>query len=119
LDKDASTEFRRARDFLLEHRTDCELACRGFSWPERGEFNWALDYFDPMAAGNLQTALWVADENGRDLKFSFAEISGLSNQVANFLRSLDAHRGERVLIMLGNEAPLWLCLLAAFKIGLL
>jgi acetyl-CoA synthetase len=49
--------FLRARDFLLAHRTDYELACRHFSWPMLDEFNWALDYFDVMAAGNTRPAL--------------------------------------------------------------
>jgi acetyl-CoA synthetase len=38
--------FVQARDFLLAHRTDYETAYRDFQWPQLGEFNWALDYFD-------------------------------------------------------------------------
>src|SRR5512133_2907440 len=43
--------FLEARDFLLTHRTDYEAARRGFRWPRLDQFNWALDYFDPMAVG--------------------------------------------------------------------
>ena len=42
--------FLEARDFLRAHRTDYDAACRGFRWPPLDQFNWALDYFDRMAA---------------------------------------------------------------------
>jgi acetyl-CoA synthetase len=112
-----AAEFFRARDFLLAHRTDYAAACRGFSWPRLEEFNWALDYFDVMANGNERTALRVVDEAGGECDVSFARMSERSNQVANFLHRLGVRRGDRVLIMLGNEAALWETLLAAFKLG--
>jgi acetyl-CoA synthetase len=39
-------EFFRARDFLLAHRADYNLAYDAFTWPTLHEFNWAIDYFD-------------------------------------------------------------------------
>src|SRR6516162_2151878 len=112
-----AAEFLRARDYLLAHRSDYELVCRNFSWPALDRFNWALDYFDVMAAGNSDLALWIADENGSDIKRTFAELSSWSNRVGNFLRALGAGRGDHVLVMLGNHAPLWEVLLAAMKLG--
>jgi acetyl-CoA synthetase len=109
--------FLAARDFLLAHRTDYATACRDFRWPQLGYFNWALDYFDPMAAGNSRTALWIVDEQGAETRLSFAAMAERSNRVANFLRSRGVRRGDRLLLMLGNEAPLWDTLLAAFKLG--
>jgi acetyl-CoA synthetase len=32
-------DFFRARDFLLEHRTEYEAAYRNFTWPKLDEFN--------------------------------------------------------------------------------
>ena len=49
---------------------------------------------------------------GRDVAFSFAELSARSNRVANFLRRLGARRGDRLLLMLPNVAPMWEILLA-------
>ena len=112
-----AAEFLRARDYLLAHRSDYELVCRNFSWPALDRFNWALDYFDVMAAGNSDVALWIADENGNDIKRTFAELSNRSNRVGNFLRALGVRRGDYVLMMLGNQAPLWEVLLAAMKLG--
>ena len=93
--------FLEARDFLLQHRTEYEIAYRGFSWPRTEEFNWALDYFDPMARGNPQIGLWIVDEAGRETRLTFAELAERSNRVANFLRAAGVRRCHRVLLMLG------------------
>ncbi|MGE5468632.1 MAG: AMP-binding protein [Ignavibacteria bacterium] len=113
----AVERFLEARNFLLAHRTDYAAAYRGFRWPELTEFNWALDYFDAMARGNDKPALWVVNEDGSEQKLSFAQMSARSNQAANFLRSLGVARGDRILMMLGNEVPLWEIMLAAIKLG--
>jgi len=109
--------FLAARDFLLAHRTDYATAARDFRWPQLGEFNWALDYFDAMAEGNAATALWIVEEDGSEQRYSFQQLATRSNQVANHLRSLGVRRGDRVLLMLGNDVALWETMLAAFKLG--
>lgn len=109
--------FLEARDFLLQHRGDRDAAMRGFRWPALTRFNWALDYFDVYAAGNDKPALWIVGEDGSEQKRSFAALSARSNQVANWLRSLGVARGDRILMMLGNEVPLWETMLAAIKLG--
>ena len=113
----AVNEFLAARDFLLQHRSDYATAYAGFKWPKLKEFNWALDYFDSMARGNDNPALWIIEEDGSEAKLSFAEMSARSNRVANWLRKQGVKRGERILIMLGNEVPLWETMLAAIKLG--
>jgi acetyl-CoA synthetase len=109
--------FIAARDFLLRQREDYALAVRDFAWPKLDRFNWALDYFDVMARDNAQPALWLVDEDGSEVKLSFAALSERSNQVANALRGLGVRRGDRILVMLGNVAPLWESMLAAMKLG--
>ena len=113
----AVAEFIAARDFLLQHRSDYATAYAGFKWPRLKEFNWALDHFDTMAKGNDNPALWIVEEDGSESKLSFAEMSARSNRVANWLRKQGVKRGERILIMLGNEVPLWETMLAAIKLG--
>lgn len=113
----AVTEFLKARDFLLANRTDYEAAYAGFQWPQLSEFNWAIDYFDAMAKGNDAPALWIVEQDGSESKCSFAQMSVRSNQVANWLRAQGVSRGDRILVMLGNEVPLWETMLAAIKLG--
>jgi acetyl-CoA synthetase len=109
--------FLAARDFLLRHRTDYDTALRDFRWPALERFNWALDYFDRMAAANDAPALHIVEETGTQTVRSFAELAAASNQVANYLRSIGARRGDRLMLMLGNQLPLWETLLAAMKLG--
>ena len=98
----SAAAFIEARDFLLAHRADYERAYRDFRWPVLDRFNWALDYFDPMARGNQRPALWIVDDGGGEAKLSFAELAERSNRVANWLRGLGVRRGDRLLLMLGN-----------------
>jgi len=109
--------FLAARDFLLAHRTDYATAVRDFRWPQLTEFNWALDYFDAMAQDNQAPALWIVEEDGSEQRYSFQDLAARSNRVANHLRALGVRRGERILLMLGNDIALWETMLAAFKLG--
>ncbi|WBO62996.1 AMP-binding protein [Streptomyces camelliae] len=108
--------FRAARDFLLEHREDYATAYAGFTWPRPAHFNWALDWFDAIAAGNDRTALHIVEEDGGETKLSFAELAERSNRVANHLRARGVRAEDRVLVMLGNQAELWETALAAMKL---
>src|SRR5437763_1864779 len=109
--------FLAARDFLFHCREDYETAYRDFRWPALDRFNWALDYFDPMARGNYRPGLWIVNEGGAEARLSFAELSERSNRIANYLRGLGVSRGDRILLMLGNVVPLWESMLAAMKLG--
>ncbi|GIH89751.1 AMP-binding protein [Planobispora siamensis] len=113
----AYREFRAARDFLLACREDYATAYREFSWPRLEEFNWALDWFDVIARDNDRTALWIVEEDGTEERRSFAELSERSDRVANWLRALGVRRGDRVVLMLGNQLELWETTLAAAKLG--
>jgi acetyl-CoA synthetase len=114
----ASAEpFRAARDLLLSHRSDYEAAYREFEWPELETFNWALDWFDSIAAGNERPALRVVEEDGREQELSFADLSDRSSRVAGWLRAHGVARGDRMIVMLGNQVELWETLLAAMKLG--
>jgi acetyl-CoA synthetase len=110
--------FLECRDFILKHRINYHEAFHGFRWPTLHHFNWALDYFDVIAAGNDRPALHLVEETGIETVRSFAQLSADSNRAANYLQALGATRGDRLLLMLGNEVALWEILLAAMKLGL-
>ncbi len=109
--------FRAARDLLLRYRDDYDSARREFAWPELDEFNWALDWFDVIAAEHPdRTGLRIVAEDS-DTSLTYAELAARSGQVGNWLRGLGVGCGDRVLLMLGNVAPLWEVILAAMKLG--
>ncbi len=113
----SAERFRCARDFLLEHREDWHAAYQGFEWPLLDEFNWALDWFDEVGRTRDRPALWVVEEDGSEVRLSFSELSSRSNRVANWLRGLGVRRGDRVILMLGNQVELWESILAIMKLG--
>lgn len=110
--------FKQSRDFLFAHRADYVTAHRDFRWPVQEYFNYALDWFDAeLARGPLgnSPALRIVGEGAAER--SFKQLSDDSSRLANGLRALGVKRGERILLMLGNVAPLWETMLAAQKLG--
>jgi acetyl-CoA synthetase len=109
--------FIELRDRLLHEGIPHAQALQSFHWPVIPHFNWALDYFDRIAAGNERPALRIIDDAGGDDVTSFAALARRSNQVANFLAQEGIGPGDRVLIMLGNVVALWETMLATIKLG--
>ncbi|WP_410606092.1 AMP-binding protein [Amycolatopsis sp. lyj-109] len=108
--------FRAARDLLLELREDHDAACARFRWPRFEKFNWALDWFDPVARDSSREAVRIVDGDAV-ASSTYAELSARSGRVANWLRGRGVARGDRVLVMLDNQLATWEVLLAAMKLG--
>ncbi|RKE22682.1 AMP-binding protein [Streptomyces sp. TLI_171] len=120
-DSAAYRDFRAARDHLLRARGDLDAA-RAFPRPAGEHFNWALDWFDVEAADNRAVGLRVVDlaADGtllRETALTFAELSERSDRTAGWLRARGVARGDRVLLLLGNQVALWEVMLAAVKLG--
>ena len=114
----STSSFRAARDLLLRYRDDYDAALGSFEWPALDEFNWALDWFDVIAAEHPgRPALRILSDDDSDVSLSYGSLSARSSQVAGWLRGLGVARGDRVLLMLGNVAPLWEVILATMKLG--
>jgi acetyl-CoA synthetase len=114
-------DFRAARNRLLELRTDYAQAHREFRWPRFEHFNFALDWFDAIAADPVtgaRPALVIVEQDGSATRRSFEELSIASSKLANWLRSQGVLRGDRMVIMLGNQVELWELMLAGIKMGL-
>ena len=114
----ATEAYRRAQQELLALRGDQPRAVETFRWPDLGaEFNWAVDWFDAFARGNDTPGLIVVEEDGRRQRLTFGELSRRSDQVARRLADAGVSRGDRVLLMLGNQVELWESMLAIMKLG--
>ena len=88
-----TARFLEARDFLLAHREDYDFAWRHFHWPQLDEFNWALDYFDRVAAGNSRPALEIVAADGSETTLRYSDLFLRSNQVACYLRRMGSGVG--------------------------
>ncbi|CRZ18699.1 AMP-binding protein [Mycolicibacterium neworleansense] len=110
--------YRRARDQLVATIADYALAVEEFAWPQiSGTFNWSVDWFDVIARDNRRTALWIVEEDGSEQQVTFAEMAQRSDRVATWLEGLGVGKGDRVLLMLGNQVELWEAMLAIAKLG--
>lgn len=113
-------QFREARDQLVSLQQDYRQAREQFEWPRFEHFNFALDWFDRIASSPEragQDALIIAEADGSVLRRSFAELSETSGRVANWLRAQGVRRGDRMILMLGNQIELWELMLAGIKLG--
>jgi acetyl-CoA synthetase len=113
--------YRSARDRLVELISDYEKAVDAFSWPQlTGAFNWATDWFDVIARDpscSGRAALWIVEEDGAEQQLTFAEMAERSDRVATWLQQLGVGKGDRVILMLGNQVELWESMLAVAKLG--
>ncbi len=114
----ATAAFRTARDFLQAHREDYDTAYRDFRWPEVEKFNYATDWIDVLAAEQgSDTALLIVEDDGSENRLSFAKVVLTSQRLAAYLHSHGVGHGDRVLLLLGNVAPLWVSMLACIRLG--
>ena len=117
---DAYTQFRNARDLLLSARTDYDRVIADYTAPRPPDFNWGLDWFDRVAADattGARVALKLVEADGSTHVVTYAEMSARSSQVASWLSSLGAVKGDRLLLMMGNQVELWETLLGCIKLG--
>lgn len=114
----STTNYRAARNQLLQLRDNHPRAAAEFRWPDVGAtFNWATDWFDVIAESNESTALWIVEEDGTEVKVSFAEMATRSDQIACWLALQGVAKGDHVMVMLGNQVELWEVMLGIMKVG--
>jgi acetyl-CoA synthetase len=112
--------YRAARDQVFAIADDEKLATT-FQWPQLvGAFNWATDWFDVIARDPSvadRAALRIVTDDDTEQTVSFAAMARRSDQVAAWLEQLGVGKGDRVVLMLGNQIELWECTLAIAKLG--
>ena len=114
-------DFRAARDRCLPCAMDYGRRAANFQWPRFEEFNFALDWFDADRGGPGQGRQPGAGDRGAGRLGHAAQLRRAvrrSNQVANWLRGQGVRRGDRMIIMLGNQVELWELMLAGIKLGI-
>ena len=101
------TEFDSYEDFVANYKV-CV--------PEN--FNFGFDVVDAWAKEDEnKTALVWCDDDGNEEKFTFADISRLSNKTANYFKSIGIKKGSVVMLILRRRFEYWICAVALHKIG--
>lgn len=97
--------------------SDYDTAHREFTWQIPTTFNFGADVVDRYAEDPARLALIWCDAAGREERYTFADISRLSNRCANALRGAGVSAGDRVLVML-PRIPQWqIAMVGCLKLG--
>ena len=81
-------------------------------------FNFAFDIVDAIAAKYPdKLAMLHVSDHLTERRFTFREISDISNQMANYFRSIGIGRGDKVMFILKRHWQYWPAILALHKIG--
>lgn len=89
-----------------------------FSWYESGKVNMAYEAVDRHLQTHRKdkTALIYSDSS-REEKYSFSQLSVLSNKFGNVLRQLGIQKGDRVFVFMPRTPELYVSVLGTIKIG--
>jgi len=83
------------------------------------KFNWVRDVFEPLivADHSHQNMLEFVTEDKKSSTVTYGQAIAKCNQLLNFLRSQNVHRGDGVFLMCGLNEGLWFAYLSAIKGG--
>lgn len=102
---------------MLDKKGTYEEVYRSFHWPIPEYYNIGVDTCDKWAEDRQRLALIYEDEEGRTEKFTFWDIKGLSNRLANALKAHGIERGDRVGILLPQYPETAISHIAIYKVA--
>jgi acyl-coenzyme A synthetase/AMP-(fatty) acid ligase len=98
---------------------DYETLCRDFRWEVPAAFNFAADVVDEWAKDPERLALLWCDETGREERYTYRRISGLSQRLGNVLRARGLRKGDRCIVML-PRIPQWqVAMVGCLRVGVI
>jgi acetyl-CoA synthetase len=104
---------------MMSSRLTYDEIYKAFRWniPER--YNMAADVCDRHARDPGKVALIGVGDDGKTWEMTFREVQRKANQLANLLVSLGLVRGDRVMLLLGQNAWTAIGHVACWKAGLI
>lgn len=105
-----------ALDFIECREENGRLAAISFKNAEK--YNFAYDTVDAIARKNPgKCALIHLDAEKNERRFTYKEISDLSNRAANYFESLGIGHGDTVMLVLKRHWQFWIASVALHKLG--
>ncbi len=81
-------------------------------------FNFAFDLVDALAQKDPEKlAMLHISKDHTERRFTFKDMKKLSNQCANYFKSLGIKRGDRVMLVLKRHYQFWFAMLGLNKLG--
>jgi acetyl-CoA synthetase len=102
----------------MQDRPDYEQLYASFRWNIPARYNIAADVCDRHAGDPGKVAMIGEDSDGKTWKMTFREVQRKANQLANLLLSLGLVKGDRVMLLLGQNAWTAIAHVACWKAGL-
>ncbi len=102
---------------MLTPGPDYDAVCRAFQWRIPEFYNIGVDICDRHAGDADRLALIYETADGSVARFTFRQISRLSNQLANTLTAQGVLPGDRVGILLPQCPETAIAHVAVYKIG--
>lgn len=88
-----------------------------FQWNVPATFNFGADVVDRFAEDPARVALLWSNAEGREERYTYADMARLTNRFANVLADQGIRKGDRVLVML-PRVPQWqIALVGCLKLG--
>ena len=85
-------------------------------YPEN--YNFGYDVVDDIASNEPDRLAMVwCNPKGVEKRFTFGDISRLSNKTANYFKSIGIKKGDAVLVILKRHYQFWYVSVALHKIG--
>lgn len=104
------------RYITVVENENCEL--QKISFHDDEEFNFAYDIVDEIAKKTPdKLAMLHLSREREERRFTFKQISELSNQAANYFESLGIKKGDKIILVLKRHYQYWVCMLGLHKIG--
>ncbi|MFZ0960748.1 MAG: acetate--CoA ligase [Terriglobia bacterium] len=95
-----------------------EDASQEFDWSKTGKVNMAHEAIDRhLTLGRRNKLALIYTDKESTERFTFEDMSLLSNRFANVLRKLGVGKGDRVFVFLGRRPQLYIAILGILKIG--
>jgi Acyl-coenzyme A synthetases/AMP-(fatty) acid ligases len=101
------TEFASYEDFIENYRINI---------PD--EFNFGFDIIDQWATRDSEKmALVWCNDQGEEKRLTYADLSRLSNQAANYFSRIGIRKGDVVMCILRRRHEYWVSAIALCKLG--
>ncbi|WP_322172508.1 AMP-binding protein [Acutalibacter caecimuris] len=119
IDRKLARQHRESvADPFLDTTLDENGILSGIRFKNEDNFNFAFDVVDELARREPdRLAMLHVDRGHAERRFTFSDISRLSNQAANYFESLGIRRGDKVLVVLKRHYQFWYVITALHKIG--
>ena len=105
------------RAMIRQPMADYRETYAAFRWQVPAKFNFGGDVVERWAEEPDRLALIWCNELGAERRFTYAEMSRLSNRFANLLQGLGIAKGDRLLVMLPRIPEWQIAMVGCLKLG--